>query len=158
MIQYIDDQVALLAEAQERNFDRWPVLGEYVWPNNYIGNTYEEEVDFLKDWLIERLDWMDANMIGDCALYEPTSTRELSQGFQVYPNPASHELFVEITETKVSDNKIYIFDLLGHLVYEEAIQDKHHTIDVKSFAPGMYVYHIRGVGNTLYTGKFNVVE
>ena len=158
LIQYIDDQVALLEGAQVRNFDRWPVLGEYVWPNNYIGNSYEEEVDFLKDWLIERLDWMDANMIGNCALYEPTSTKELNQEFYVYPNPASSELFVEFTDKKVQDNQIYIFDLLGHMVYQETIQNAQHTIDVKSFAPGMYVYHIRGVGNSVYTGKFNVIK
>ena len=158
LIQYIDDQVALLEDAQVRNFDRWPVLGEYVWPNNYIGDSYAEEVDFLKDWLIERLDWMDANMIGNCALYEPTSTKELNQEFYVYPNPASSELFVEFADSKVPDNQIYIFDLLGHMVYQETIQNAQHTIDVKSFTPGMYVYHIRGGGNAVYAGKFNVIK
>lgn len=41
------------------NFDTWPVLGLFVWPNNFIGTSYPEEVDYLKDWISERLSWMD---------------------------------------------------------------------------------------------------
>ena len=37
-------------------------LGQYVWPNDFVGDTYEEEVDFLKTWLTTRLTWMDDNM------------------------------------------------------------------------------------------------
>ena len=59
LLAYIDGEVALLNESQARNFQRWPVLGNYVWPNWFVGNTYEEEIVFLKDWLENRLDWMD---------------------------------------------------------------------------------------------------
>jgi hypothetical protein len=36
--------------------------GEHVWPNTSVGETYQEEVEFLKEWLTERLTWMDANI------------------------------------------------------------------------------------------------
>ena len=49
-------------ENAERNFQRWPVLGEWVWPNQFVGSTYEEEVNYLKDWLNQRLIWMDAQI------------------------------------------------------------------------------------------------
>ena len=52
----------LLAEAQVRNFNRWPVLGQYVWPNWFIGQTYQQEVDWMHNWLAERLSWMDSQM------------------------------------------------------------------------------------------------
>ncbi len=58
----IDDNVAELQEAQHRNFERWPVLGTYVWPNWYIGQTWQEEVDWMKNWLDERITWMDSQM------------------------------------------------------------------------------------------------
>ena len=57
--QLYDAQVALLGAAADRNFERWPVLGAYVWPNRFVGATYAEEVTFLKDWVETRLAWID---------------------------------------------------------------------------------------------------
>ena len=40
--------------AAENNFDKWHLLGKKeVWPNYYIGNTHEEEVDYLEIWLLK---------------------------------------------------------------------------------------------------------
>ena len=41
------------------NFTRWPILGEWVWPNFFAGQTYNEEVDYLKDWVLNRTAWLD---------------------------------------------------------------------------------------------------
>ncbi|MFI5172074.1 MAG: CotH kinase family protein [Chitinophagales bacterium] len=62
---WIDDQVVLLGDAVDRNYETWDILGEYVWPNYFIGNTYEDEINYLKLWLTGRLNWMDDNMPGD---------------------------------------------------------------------------------------------
>ena len=45
--------------APRRNFDKWSILGKYVWPNNYIGNNYTEEISYLKNWITKRVKWMD---------------------------------------------------------------------------------------------------
>lgn len=57
----IDTYVAQMAASGSisTNFDTWPVIGVYVWPNNFIGTTYTEEVNYLKDWISSRLEWMD---------------------------------------------------------------------------------------------------
>ena len=55
----IDADAALLNEAQARNYVRWPILGTYVWPNYYIGATYQDEVGWMKQWLSDRTAWMD---------------------------------------------------------------------------------------------------
>lgn len=60
--QFVDQNASLLNEAQTRNFQRWPILGEWTWPNYYYGNTYQEEVDWLKNWTKDRLIWLDANI------------------------------------------------------------------------------------------------
>jgi len=62
----VDSVAALVDNAQQRNFKRWQILGTYVWPNKYIFSTYKEETDFLKQWLTERLKWLDQNMPGNC--------------------------------------------------------------------------------------------
>ncbi len=62
----IDEQLAQLDLAEPRDHDRWPVLGEYLWPNWYVGETYDDEIDYLRTWIEERIDWLDGNLPGTC--------------------------------------------------------------------------------------------
>jgi hypothetical protein len=71
LLQDIDDTAALLNEAQVRNFDRWRILGSYIWPNWYIAGTYDEEINWLKGWLEQRLDWMDSQIGYELAAAPP---------------------------------------------------------------------------------------
>ena len=59
---YIDSLYLLLDEAQERNFSKHKVLGEPLWPNYFVGLTWKEEVDWLKDWIADRIQWMDSHL------------------------------------------------------------------------------------------------
>tara|TARA_Y100001958_G_scaffold141976_1_gene117823 strand:+ start:593 stop:1999 length:1407 start_codon:yes stop_codon:yes gene_type:complete len=43
----------------EKNFDKWRILGIYIWPNSFIGNNYDQEINFLKIWIENRLNWLD---------------------------------------------------------------------------------------------------
>ena len=59
----IDEGVAALGDAVGRNFERWPVLGQWVWPNpTPLPRTYEGEIDVLKAWLTARARWLDDNI------------------------------------------------------------------------------------------------
>ncbi len=58
----IDDLAAQLEEAQERNFKRWPILGQNVGCNYFVGDSFQEEVDWLKNWIIDRIDWIDGHV------------------------------------------------------------------------------------------------
>jgi len=60
--QSIDTHAAALQQAQLNNFQRWPILENYVWPNNRIPGSYAGEVDYFKSWLDARIDWMDAQL------------------------------------------------------------------------------------------------
>jgi len=60
---FIDSISLYLDDAQQRNFQQWPILGNYVWPNYYVGNTYQDELNYLKTWISERLTWMDNNIV-----------------------------------------------------------------------------------------------
>jgi hypothetical protein len=33
-----------------------------VWPNEFIGGSYLEEINYLKDWISNRLVWMDGEI------------------------------------------------------------------------------------------------
>ena len=60
----IDDYELILISSGsiKRNFERWPVLGTYVWPNNYIGSDYSDEMKFIRNWITERMSWLDSNI------------------------------------------------------------------------------------------------
>lgn len=51
-----------LNEAQARNFERWDILGRWVWPNYYVGATWRDEVEYMTQWIKDRLAWIDGQM------------------------------------------------------------------------------------------------
>jgi hypothetical protein len=59
MLGRIDRIAAELDEAQVRNFERWPILGVTVSPNWFVGDTYADEVKWMRDWTSNRLDWIE---------------------------------------------------------------------------------------------------
>ena len=48
--------------AEQRNSQAWPRWGEYVWPNYYVAIDFQDEVDNLKQWLSDRIAWMDQQL------------------------------------------------------------------------------------------------
>ena len=46
--------------AEARDSQAWPHWGKWVWPNHYVSTSYEDEINFIKNWLNERIVWMDA--------------------------------------------------------------------------------------------------
>jgi hypothetical protein len=62
----IDSILILTDTAKDRNYERWPILGQYVWPNyNWQYNTYNDEVAYFENFLFNRLSWMDYNLTGN---------------------------------------------------------------------------------------------
>ena len=59
---FIGEQEKLLKKSQQANFERWPILGTYVWPNQVVTGSYKGEVDWLDEWLKDRIKWMDKHI------------------------------------------------------------------------------------------------
>jgi spore coat protein CotH len=58
----IDQMAGSLDAAAPANFQAWPILDQYTWPNAVITGSYDGDVDYFKDWLIQRTEWLDANL------------------------------------------------------------------------------------------------
>ena len=114
------DSIALtLQVAQTRNYQRWPILGQYVWPNQYVGQTYQDELNFLKQWIITRLAWMDSNMPGDCRLI--TAVEELKTiDLNVFPNPFKVSVKI-LFPTDYNGHILSVIDLTGREVFNVTI-------------------------------------
>jgi len=74
--------------AVTRNFDKWNVLGTYLWPNadGYQSRTtHQSEVAWMKNWLTQRLDWIETQSRGTSGLARPPGFNqyggEVSGGF-----------------------------------------------------------------------------
>ena len=46
-------------DAINRNYEKWDVLGEELIFNSFVGETYQDEIDYLKGWISDRISWMD---------------------------------------------------------------------------------------------------
>jgi len=57
---------AQLVGAQQRDEQRWGAIGEYVWPNPVVWETWNQEVAYLREWTLERAAWLDVSISGDC--------------------------------------------------------------------------------------------
>ncbi|MDH6304517.1 hypothetical protein M2459_001250 [Parabacteroides sp. PF5-5] len=59
----IDSLTNLLQESQVRNFTIWNRFNREVWPNYYISSSWNDELSYLKKWLLNRVGWMDSQWI-----------------------------------------------------------------------------------------------
>ena len=60
--EFIDKAAEELGEGPGRNFNKWDILGTYVWPNVKVTGSYEEEVKYLKSFYLQRLEWMNREL------------------------------------------------------------------------------------------------
>ena len=58
----------IISNAIERNYERWDdFIGEYIWIEpEPVPESYDEEISTMKNWISNRLVWMDMEMPGDC--------------------------------------------------------------------------------------------
>jgi len=45
--------------AVDRNYDRWPVLGQPLPFNSFVGQSYADEIEYLSNWIVQRQVWMN---------------------------------------------------------------------------------------------------
>jgi len=62
--QQIDSLYQITSPAAKYNFKKWPVLNSTdFWPNYYNGETYEDEINYIKQWSEKRLVFLDSEIL-----------------------------------------------------------------------------------------------
>lgn len=112
---FIDSTATNLNEAQARNFQRWPVLGKYVWPNYYVGQTHKDEVAWMQNWLVQRIAWIDGQLkeIGILTATEQALDQKL---LSAYPNPLEDNNSIVYEVPQRSKVNLQLYDILGRSV------------------------------------------
>ncbi|MBK7174793.1 MAG: CotH kinase family protein [Bacteroidales bacterium] len=138
---YIDSTAAQLDESQQRNFATWPVLGIYLWPNPWpFPTTYQGEINNLKNWLHNRLAWLDANMPGTCYTTALENVNNAVGVMKIYPNPATSRISVETPIT----GSLSIMNLGGQVMFQQEIIAERTTIEIGSLPVGIYIVKVVG--------------
>lgn len=61
----IDSLYNICKNDAENNFKKWSVLDSPgLWPNYYLGKTYLDEINYLKNWIKKRLTFLDNDILG----------------------------------------------------------------------------------------------
>lgn len=152
----IDSLVKVIGPAQDLNFKLYPILNKSVWPNSYVGGSYANEITFLKNWLNDRLIWLDAVMAEI-----PDRVSNVAFGeVKVYPNPGRESITFEYRLAGFNETaEIYIVDANGREVY--AYSHKFISngpqilpLDISRYPKGMYFYRVKPGNGAPLTGRF----
>lgn len=156
----IDRQVALLDEANTRNFEQWSILQEWVWPNVVVLGSHEAEVNYLRTWIHDRLDWIDDNI--ELIAFGVNGQFSSSRAY-IAPNPFSQDLDINVTSEFIGTVGFHIIDLTGrpvHSIFFDSQagyeirqvwdgKDKHgHPV-----SGGVYIYQFTFNGKVVKEGK-----
>lgn len=151
VFEIMDSSLLVIDSSITKNFERWPVLGEYVWPNYFVADTHEEEIDFMKDWISDRLEWMDSQWGGRCIIAAVEEKLiEAAPSMRITPNPSdlSHSR-VRFSAPLSGEYQLSLFDINGRQVYQQVyialpgskdidLEDLSHLND------GIYLMRVRG--------------
>lgn len=164
LLTFIDAVADTLNEAQQRNYLIWPILGQYVWPNFFIGDTWEEEIEHLKEWTQARAEWMDKNVEN----FTHTMTHVANENGhtpsaysleQNYPNPFNPSTTIHYSSSGNSPITLKVYNALGQEV--KTLVDEFQPAGRKaivwtgkdnfgiSVPSGLYTYQLKADERTL---------
>ena len=134
LLQVIDDNAALLDQSQKLNFMRWDILGTQVHMNPQVLYTYSAEVANVRNFVKNRLIWMDKKLG-----YIPSAVNE----------PEESKLHLWNSERNIhleglsGNATIQIIDITGRIIKSEQAQDSYTTI----LKQGVYMIRISDEAN-----------
>lgn len=157
---FIDSLASYLEESRIRNFQKWPIIGVYVNWNAFVGNTYDEDLNFLKSYIELRSLWIDNNLGGMCDL---SVNQIVPQPIyhKIWPNPISDQGYIGFTLFNEGEITLEIMDVSGRIVHAINFGDKKpgeyaQFLDLEFFSDGNYIYILKNSGLQIGSGKLIV--
>lgn len=113
---WIDSTATVLEPAMKRNFTKWSVLGKYTWPNYYVGSTYQDETNWMKEWIRTRTLWLDSQFQTFALTLGNEVFLEKEKPIKVFPNPVESETTLEYQVFKKGNVSIILHDINGKAI------------------------------------------
>ena len=145
LFNYIDSTAFVLDSAQQRHQDKWGTLGVDVGTPE-IGvqpATFQGDINLYKAWITERIDWLDANIPGNCYTLAVNEINESENVISLFPNPTTDYAFVNMENTLISKStNICITDVLGkeiEIIQMNTIINNGMMIRLNNYSNGTYL-------------------
>ncbi len=118
IFKHIDSLTNDLREPIVRNFQKWNILGMYVWPQPQpYASTWFGEIDELKNFIQQRLNFLDSNIKTDFAITANEPNLE-NISIHAFPNPFLERININIQAKNPEKAKITLLDNLGKTLSE----------------------------------------
>lgn len=137
---YADSMAVYLNESQLRNFTKWPILGQVIFPNpSPVPSTYSGEIAELKNWITARWTWLDSNIPGAAINCSFVGVSEESAGGEVilFPNPATNVVNIRCSEN-ISLHRLVICNVNGQTQSDLTFIGNSYSLDVTGWTSGLY--------------------
>ncbi len=131
------------------------------WANISI-NHNDSRAKGVSRFIIDKLRFdgfaaMDSMIVTDNEEYVNTTFEGTT--LKVYPNPAGHYLYAELTGEQSAEMKLQLFSLNGQLLQQTIVASTQNktAVNVSALAPDLYLLRLIS-GNTVYNQKVSIVR
>jgi hypothetical protein len=145
LLKTVDDYAEEIYDSQELNFTRWDIRNKFVHQMWGRSDTYQGDVDIVKNYIRQRITWMDRQLN-----YTPNPDN---------PNPYSNDNIPDMAVNVWAHNRtihlngiaeplrVEVINLTGQTLYRrEILNDASFAV-----APGMYIVRVsNSKGNSKY--------
>lgn len=104
-----------------------------AWTDYNYNNT---DLDYMSSWFANRLAYLDVKFTEDCIPLSIGENIIESKYFIVYPNPTTDLIYLQSSQS--NDCKVYIYNILGHIVLQEKFSHSNNSISLKHLKKGVY--------------------
>ena len=128
-------------EVAARNFERWPVLGAYTWPNSFVPATHSLALVHAREYLRQRLAWLDTQFE---AITAAADTALAGGPVRILPNPGPGEAArLAGVGPAAYPARVAWFDPLGRLLLETSVARGGSPLQTPA-AAGLYFFRVQG--------------
>jgi len=135
----IDGFADKLELSQQQNFYKWDILNQPIFPSTLVLGSYENEVNYLNNWLQTRIAWIDSQIIGAPRLHSPVANDTVAS-----LNPSVKWFEANLAEGyDVQVSLMESFETL--LVDRTAVSDTTYSITEQLTEQTKYYWRVRSV-------------
>lgn len=151
LLHFVDSIAQVLDASQRLNFIRWPILGTKVHENAFAMGTYEAEVDVLREYIPDRIEW-----ITDFLNYQHVEAKDTTIYIANADDLMHFAKYVNYGGSKAKGILTADIDMDGYRNYPSA--GKQSSPYIGEFdGQGHVISNLHIKGNN-YTGLFGVVS
>jgi hypothetical protein len=167
LLNKVDSLVNYLNEGIIRNYKIWPIIDQDIFNPAYHVESYEADTAMLKNWIRNRLTWIDENISSIFYEIPPfssvTALTTNNSSFYAYPNPFNNNLNIAYNSSNSNCFSYSISDIVGRVVIPiQTIKNLNNNIEsidnskLSKLTRGIYVLNIYENGSK--TGQIKIIK